>query len=152
MNDSCSPKGLIIQLIKLAHRLEDTAERCFFAPHGLTMPAGRILMVLGRLGQASPSVLMKLVECTKSNLSQRLATLEKAGLVLHQKPKQENDQRHVTIVLTDKGRERANALIKQFDTAIAELEDSIPKQDWDGVLNVLHLLHQKIDQTSSTSH
>jgi MarR family transcriptional regulator for hemolysin len=151
MQDKCLPHGVIIRLIKLAHKLEDAAERLFFSPHGLTMPTGRILMILGRLGRATPSELINIVECTKSNLSQRLATLEKAGLIAHQKPQKDSDQRHTTIILTEKGRLQAEKLMHVFDNKIKELEDSIPQKDWDGALNVIQAIHQKIDSTSPTS-
>lgn len=145
MQDSCLPKSIIVRLIKLAHQLEEAAERHFFAPYGLTMPTGRILMVLGELGQATPTELIKIVECTKSNLSQRLMTLEKAHLIRHQKPASDSDQRHTTILLTEKGQQQAGRLRKEFEKQIRGIESSIPQKDWEGALNVLDTLNKKID-------
>ncbi|MCC7357053.1 winged helix-turn-helix transcriptional regulator [Candidatus Uhrbacteria bacterium] len=148
MHQNCFSHKAIIRLIKLVHALENTAEKNIFTPHNLTMSTGKILMILSRINKATPSELIKATDCSKSNLSQRLITLKKAGLIIHEKPQPDSDQRHNFITLTEKGRNQAHALLKIFEWKIAEFENSIPQKDWEHIINILEIINKKIESSS----
>lgn len=148
---SSKPPGLVIQILMLAHRLEETAERCFFAPHGLSMSTGRILMYLYRTGPRTPTEILQDLEGKKSNITQRIATLEKLKLVARQTPKPGSDRRQTTFNLTPAGKRCATKLDQIFTTGIDALEAHIPPQQWKNVMTVLNTINEKLDSPLSST-
>ncbi len=149
--DPCKKPGLVIQLILLAHRLEDTAERCFFAPHGLSMSTGRILMCLYRSDPQTPTEILNELGGKKSNITQRIALLEKMKLVARQTPKPNSDRRHIRFGLTALGKRHAKMLDQIFTINIDALEKHIGPQQWETVMSVLNTIHEKLDATPPSS-
>lgn len=137
--------NFIARLFYLVHRLEQAADRCFFGPHGLTMSTGRILMCLHTLKQDTPTGLAEKIGGKKSNMTQRIAMLKKAGLV-----KMENDgdrdRRRVFISLTEKGEEVAKKMDEIFQIHIQELEKEMTQEQKETMMTVLKLLNEKIDE------
>jgi DNA-binding MarR family transcriptional regulator len=145
--DPCQNDSLVMRLIMLAHRLEETAERAFFAPHGLSMSTGRILMYLFHSGPQTPTEILQALGGKKSNITQRIANLEKLNMVARQTPKPHADRRQIRIGLSPAGTRCAKQLDAIFNTNIAALEQSIPKQQHAATLSVFNLIDERLDSS-----
>lgn len=136
--------NFIVRLVHLAHRLERTADRCFFGPHGLTMSTGRILLCLYHVKQKTPTELTEMIGGKKSNITQRIALLRKAGLV-ELAESVEGDRRRVMISLTQKGEETAKKMEEIFKTHIQEFENGMSEEQKLTMNSVLNLIDGKLD-------
>lgn len=136
--------SFIIRLLHLSHRIEREADRCFFAPHGLSMASGRILMCLYHTSGKSPTDLTEIIGGKKSNTTQRIALLKKAGFV-ELKNLELGDRRRVMITLTDKGKETASKMDEIFRTHIHEFEQGISDEQKEVMNSVVNLIHKKLD-------
>lgn len=85
-------------------RLEAYAERNIFKGFDFTASNFRIMAMIDRLGPAFPSEIVRLLGFSKSNLTQRLSFMEKAGLV--QKEKKGDDGRKIMVSLTKEGKKQ----------------------------------------------
>lgn len=142
--------NFIVRLVHLAHRLERTADRCFFGPHGLTMSTGRILLCLYHVKQKTPTELTEMIGGKKSNITQRIALLRKAGLV-ELAESVEGDRRRVMISLTKKGEEIAGKMEEIFKTHIQEFENGMSEEQKLTMNSVLNLIDGKLDSVECKS-
>ena len=94
---------MISPLFSATSRLETLGNRYIFKPVGLTATSFKILTAL-RQTPTTPSTLLTSVDCLKSNLSQRLHTLENKGLIRRLAHKHDTDRRQVFFQLTENGR------------------------------------------------
>lgn len=136
--------GFIIHLIHTVHRIERMADRCFFAPHGLSMSTGQILMCLYHANESSPTELTEAIGGKKSNMTQRIALLKKAGLV-ELNTAELGDKRRIAITLTDKGKELAQKMEEIFETHIREFENGMTDEQKETVTSVLGHMNKKMD-------
>lgn len=136
--------GFIMKLIHLVHRFEHAADTCFFAPHGLSMSTGRILMCLYHGGEQTPTELTHLIGGKKSNMTQRISMLKKAGYVAL-KEGVSGDRRRVYLELTEKGRHVAEQMDQVFHVHIHQLEDGLTKEQKDAMAAVLDSLNEKLN-------
>ena len=144
-SDACSHgSGLTMRLMHLAHRLNSAAGKQFFAPYGLTMSTGRMLIYLHHSDGKTPTELTMMVGSKKSNTTQRISLLKKAGLV-ELKQSTEGDRRNIRIFITEKGKELALTIEKIFDEHVKLLENVLTKEQKEQTLSVLNLLCQTVD-------
>jgi DNA-binding MarR family transcriptional regulator len=141
--------SVIIELIILAHRLESLADRYFFAPDGLSMSTGRILLCLYHQNGGTPTELTHMLGGKKSNVTQRIALLKKAGLA-ELIPSDHGDRRSVKIMLSESGKELAIKLEKIFDANLEELERAVTDTQKEELHTVLNLLTKKLDTFESS--
>lgn len=85
-------------------RLEAYAERNIFKQFDFTASNFRIMAMIDRLGPTFPSEIVTLLGFSKSNLTQRLSFMAKAGLV--HKEKKDDDGRKIVVSLTKEGKEK----------------------------------------------
>lgn len=136
--------SLTIRLICLSHRLESVADRYFFAPNGLSMTTGRILMCLHHSEGKTPTELTHDMGSKKSNMTQRIASLKKLGLV-ELKESNQKDRRSVNVVLTEAGEKLAQKIENVFEKHIQELEDVMTGSQKEQLNALLGLLHTTLD-------
>ncbi|MFA5185426.1 MAG: transcriptional regulator [Patescibacteria group bacterium] len=103
--DLLNEKGLFHQLMHIASRLENNANRYYFEPMGLSITYCRILCTLSGHKGTKPTEILQIIGGTKSNISQRLAVLEKRGFVKRQIEKS-GDKRNVRVEMTDEGHKK----------------------------------------------
>lgn len=104
-------------IIFTATRLESIANRYIFVPIGTTAAMMKILGLLKKKGPMTPVQIMNLAGGTKSNVSQRLNTLEKSNLIVRSHAVISNDRRKVMVKLTFKGKEQMEMIKKQMRKA-----------------------------------
>lgn len=104
-------------IIFTASRLEAIANRYIFLPMGTTAAVMKILGLLKMKGPLTPRQIMDLAGGTKSNISQRLDTLEKNGFIVRDESIKQSDKRKVVIRLTAKGEYHIEALKKRMRKA-----------------------------------
>lgn len=80
----------------------------------------------------------------KSNITQRIALLRKAGLV-ELAESVEGDRRRVMISLTQKGEETAKKMEEIFKTHIQEFENGMSEEQKTTMNSVLNLIDGKLD-------
>ncbi len=120
------PTALVDSVLGIAAQLEPELEEAL-AEHRLTRPSFQVLAaLLDAEGHAlTQRELMASVRRTSGTVSVRLTRLERAGLVTRE-PDAE-DRRTVTVTLTDRGREWAEAARPAYDEAAARLTAGLPE-------------------------
>lgn len=108
-----SPHSIFKQMVVTAFRLEGFANKNLFGPIGLSSTTLRILHLLLKNKTLTPTHLMNELECTKSNITQRLNHLEKNGFISRSAPS-DGDQRHVSVVLTEAGKRKIFEAVKML--------------------------------------
>jgi DNA-binding MarR family transcriptional regulator len=119
------PIALVDGVLSVAAQLEPELEEAL-AEHRLTRPSFQVLTaLLDAEGHAlTQRELMATVRRTSGTISVRLARLERAGLVTRE-PDAE-DRRTVTVTLTDRGREWAEAARPAYAQAAERLATGLP--------------------------
>ena len=103
-------------------RMEAWADNHVFKQFGLTSASFRIMALIDRLGPSSPSRMIELLGSSKSNLTQRLGFMLRAGLV--KKNKEGEDGRRVVVALTSSGKQKyrsAFRIAKQYNDRLQSL-------------------------------
>lgn len=139
--------GSIMPLMHLVHRMECAADQCFFAPHGLSLSTGRMLMVLFETGGMTPTELTQLIGGKKSNTTQRIALLKKGQFVEVQNANQ-TDRRSIKIVLTEKGEKVARDMKDIFGKHIEKLESGMTESQKKQLITIIDLLHKQLDAST----
>src|ERR671934_310435 len=121
-----SDTTLVDGVLSIAAHLEPELEEAL-AEHRLTRPSFQVLSaLLDAPGNAlTQRELMASVRRTSGTVSVRLARLERAGLVTRE-PDPE-DRRTVTVTLSDRGRDWANAARPAYDAAATRLAAGLPE-------------------------
>jgi DNA-binding MarR family transcriptional regulator len=119
------PTALVDGILSVAAQIEPELEEAL-AEHRLTRPSFQVLSaLLDAEGNAlTQRDLMSQVKRTSGTVSVRLARLERAGLVTREPD--EEDRRTVTVTLTDRGREWAEAARPAYDEAAQRLAAGLP--------------------------
>jgi DNA-binding MarR family transcriptional regulator len=120
------PTALVDTVLSVAAQLEPELEEAL-AEHRLTRPSFQVLSaLLDADGHAlTQRELMSQIRRTSGTVSVRLARLERVGLVTRE-PDPE-DRRTVTVTLTDRGREWAEAARPAYDDAAKRLVNGLPE-------------------------
>jgi DNA-binding MarR family transcriptional regulator len=120
-----TPATFIDGVLSVAAHLEPELDEAL-AEHRLTRPSFQVLSaLLDAPGNAlTQRELMATVRRTSGTMSVRLARLERAGLVTREPDP--DDRRTVTVTLTDRGREWANAARPAYDEAADRLAAGLP--------------------------
>jgi DNA-binding MarR family transcriptional regulator len=122
---SPDPTALVDSVLSVAAQIEPELEEAL-AEHRLTRPSFQVLnALLDADGNAlMQRDLMSSVRRTSGTVSVRLARLERAGLVTREPDA--DDRRTVTVTLTDRGREWAEAARPAYAEAAARLAAGLP--------------------------
>lgn len=88
-----------------ALRLEILIDRWIFKPLDLTAASFRILAILAKFGQLSPTDIIGYLGGTKSNITQRLNFLSRCGWIKTKRP-QAGDRRKILVALSRTGRNK----------------------------------------------
>ncbi|HWQ60597.1 MAG TPA: MarR family transcriptional regulator [Candidatus Fimivivens sp.] len=97
---------LVSPILHAATRIERLSDRLIFEPLDLSFTAFKILKYLAIAGPSSPGAILECLGGTKSNLSQRLGTLERKGLVERLPSKSGSDRRFAAFALTAFGKRK----------------------------------------------
>lgn len=97
---------MISPILHAATRIERLSDRLIFEPLGLSFTAFKILKYLAIAGPSSPGAILECLGGTKSNLSQRLGTLERKGLAERLPSKKGGDRRFAAFALTASGKRK----------------------------------------------
>jgi DNA-binding MarR family transcriptional regulator len=120
-----SDTTLVDGVLSVAAHLEPELDEAL-AEHRLTRPSFQVLSALldASDGSLTQRELMSTVRRTSGTVSVRLARLERAGLVTREPDA--DDRRSVTVTLTDRGRDWANAARPAYDDAATRLAAGLP--------------------------
>lgn len=113
-------------IMQAALRLQKIAQQHIFHKIGLSSTSVKILYIIDRKKNTTPSDIMNTVGGTRSNISQRLSHLEKMGYIVRTHHNASTDKRIVHVSLTTLGTEKireirkwvkkANICIEQYFT------------------------------------
>lgn len=122
--------SLLRQFGMTAARIQAYANRLYFEPIGLTTPCAIILHLLKHHGLMTPTEILKYMGGTKSNISQRLRTLERDGLITR-KENNTDDKRQITILLTELGLQKYTTFERLISatTKLVESELEITEEE-----------------------
>lgn len=120
--------SIIEPIVCTASRLEVIANRYLFGPIGMNISTVKIIGLLCKRKNMTPSEIMQLIGGTKSNVSQRLDSLEKKGYVKIYKSNLK-DKRKISVKLTVLGEKKMKELKKHFDKVRLELESHFSQKE-----------------------
>lgn len=115
-------------IIKTSNRLRAIANRFVFRGSGITGSQFCILRLLSKKNQNATEIL-KLIGGTKSNLSQRIKSLAKTGLVARVLSKKGSDHRNIYLKITPKGSRLVTNLMQRFQKAARKLEKQFSEKE-----------------------
>ncbi|MFH1546714.1 MAG: MarR family transcriptional regulator, partial [Patescibacteria group bacterium] len=127
-------------------RLKTIANRFVFSSAGISGAKFRILRMLCSEGKKRPSEIIKFAGGTKSNVSQRLSSLEKNKLVRKIFPKKGEDRRSIFIEITPKGEALVQKLIGRFQKSATALKNCFTASEIESQLAFLKKLNRMIDE------
>lgn len=140
----------VIPLIMFtALRLEALADHHIFKQFGLTAASFRIMSLIERMGAASPSRIIELLGSSKSNLTQRLTYMAKAGLV--KKNKEGDDGRRVVVTLTKQGHEKYRQALKAAKSYDSHLESLFNDQEIGTYFDFMEKLNVNLGRSQAFS-
>ncbi len=119
--DTVSP---IEPILCIAQRFETIAQKYIFQPIGFSQTSMHILQNLKEQGPMIASDLIEILHTSKSNMSQRIAFLEKKRYIKKTPMQAGKDKRKVLISLTLSGRKK----IIELESKIKEAEISFEKK------------------------
>ena len=137
------PSMFINDISKLfMHRIRRSSER-FGIPHGYH----KLLMELAHNDELTQLQLVKLTHLTAPTVSVALEKMEADGLVT--RTPDPEDMRRIKVALTDKGREKDEAVRQAFRSADAQLTKDIPAEQLEALMPVLrHMLRNMLEEES----
>lgn len=116
-------------IISTAHRFETIAKKYIFQPTGFSPTSMKILSLLERNGEIIANDLVKMIETTKSNMSQRISFLEKEGYIKKAPMQNEKDKRKILLLLTKKGKCKICTLKKRINKAEISFEKKFSQEE-----------------------
>jgi len=140
------PLSIAESIVMVGVRLRTIANRFVFSPAGITSSQFRILRMLCCDGSKRPSDIMKFAGGTKSNVSQRLNSLEKDGLIRRLAPKQGEDRRNVMIEATPKGEQMIENLLGRFQKSTDALNSKFTDEEIKALFAFLNKLNRVLDE------
>jgi DNA-binding MarR family transcriptional regulator len=120
--------SIIEPIIFTASRLEVIANRSLFRPIGMNISSVKILNLLCKKKLMTPKEIMQLAGGTKSNISQRLDSLEKRGYIKTQK-NIFDDKRKMSVKLTLAGRKKLQEIKDKFEQVKLGLEANFDRKE-----------------------
>lgn len=131
MNKKCSfEKADVASPIFCAWaRLESLAQRYVFGRIGLGSSSFNILVLIARKPSITPSDILAELEITKSNLSQRLRTLEEKGFVKRSRANISGDRRKVAFLITATGKRKLSEAALVAKQAGLSFEKDFTKEE-----------------------
>lgn len=120
--------SIIEPIIHTATRMEVLSNRYLFRPVGMNIASIKILELINKKKSTTSKEIMELIGGTKSNISQRLNSLEKKGLIRAHK-NIFGDKRKTLIKLTLTGKRKLQEMKKHLDKTKLELEANFSKEE-----------------------
>ncbi|MFH1375881.1 MAG: MarR family transcriptional regulator [Patescibacteria group bacterium] len=139
-----TPLTIAESVVLTGVRLKTIANRFVFSPMGLTGAKFRVLRMVQK-GKQKPSEIMKFAGGTKSNMSQRLNTLEKEGLI-KRSHSNAGDRRNIFVVVTPQGEELLKKVLVHFQHSSAELKNHFTEQEVKSHFAFIDKLNRLIDE------
>lgn len=131
--------------IMTAMRLEALSERYLFKPLGLTSSSFNILAFIQSNKSCSPIDILHYLGGTKSNVTQRLAFLERQGLVVAKKLR-EGDKRKIVLDLTPAGKKKMSDILAIFKKNSIHIDKFFTKSELLAHLSFMSKLNKILDE------
>ncbi|HMN19146.1 MAG TPA: MarR family transcriptional regulator [Candidatus Moranbacteria bacterium] len=144
------PLSPLEPLILAAMRIEHLGTKHLFGPLGLTSSSVKMLRLLECRGSASPGDMLAVLGTTKSNMSQRLAFLEKEGLICRNYGKNAKDKRRATVALTTEGKKKLAAVRKRLLKGRTELMKEFSRKELEDFNLFITKLNRILDGADET--
>ena len=131
----------MFDLFRVANRLVQDFESTIHRPLGMTWAGFRVLFCIWVEQAVEPRDLARLCAITRPTVSSVLNTLERDGLVARRR--QSSDRRVVTVVITEKGRQRVRQAFEHQHAREQQWLEEIDREAIDGLVTLLrHLLER----------
>lgn len=137
------------EMIRTITNQMDSLFRACYETYGLTVGQARILFLLRREKKISMTALSRLLNVTPGNLSVTCKRLEKAGLLMRQRNKE--DERVVLLSLTEKGGETLNRLRERLESQCGEILGEISESDLDIMVKGMKLMSEVLNRAGHKS-
>lgn len=142
-------RSLPEQIILTATRLESFANRYIFEPTGITSPAIKIMGILAKHGEKTPTEIMNLLGSTKSNITQRLNWLEKKKFIVRNYAKNSSDKRQIMVSLTESGYLKLKSIAKIMKKSQFNLSKYFTKKELASIGNFFIKVNKLVDENQS---
>ncbi len=133
-------------IIKMSNRLRAIANHFVFRESGITGSQFCILRLLSRKNNQNSTEILKLIGGTKSNLSQRLKSLERSGFISRLANEVGSDRRNIYFEIAPKGRKLLASLLRRFQKATRKLEKQFSEKELDAQFKFLKKMNDSIDK------
>lgn len=138
-----NPWPEIINLLESAESKLAKARQKTYAAYGLTGPQISILLLLDRKGAMKISAIAEELEMIQSNASNICSRLEKAGLIVRDRLKE--DQRVVNIQLTDAAQDKMVDIKACVDNFHKIIEEKVSLKDFEDINTGLCKLNKVLE-------
>lgn len=131
------------RLVANATRIEALGNHYIFEPLGISSAVIKIMHVIEELDNPTPTEIMRYVGGSKSNVSQRLAGLEKKGYINRSYATEAKDKRKVRISLSNEGRhflKLAKENVTQKSICLEECFEADEIINWHSFMDKLEII------------
>jgi DNA-binding MarR family transcriptional regulator len=132
-------------IIKTSNRLRAIANRFVFRGSGITGAQFCILRLLSKKKAQNATAILKIIGGTKSNLSQRIKSLERLELI-SRFSKEGSDRRNIYFKLNSKGQKLVASLIQRFQKAARSFEHQFLQKEVEAQFQFLVKLNAMLDK------
>jgi DNA-binding MarR family transcriptional regulator len=130
-------------IMSTSQRIDNLGYYHLLKPLKLSVASYQILRVLEKYQALSPSELVKQLGSTKSNISQRLHSLEKRGLI--HRTIDPNDHRSTRLELSPSGQQLLSGIAEKIQHAEIQLEKHFSPEELHNLQSFLHKLNTIFD-------
>ena len=136
----------------ITERAESLVEKHVLRKLGLTTMNTRILFVIDTLGETTQNTIQEYVYTSRANISQRITTLIKQGLVKKvTKPKKQKDARLKFFALTKKGKHISQRALEDAAEFKRQWSKHFDPKEVEIVLNFYSKLSRLLDEVDNVS-
>ena len=115
--------------------------------YGLQSPSARFLLVLNKKGKCTAALLSRITGKNKAEISRTISSLEEKELI--EKEASSTNYR-VTIRLTERGKETAEAIEKAAIKAVSAASEGVSDEDRETMYNALDQIAQNLQKVNVT--
>jgi len=127
--------NVVLNLFRLAGRIQQDVETTVHRPSGLTWAAFRLLITIRHAGPLSPLELARLFSVAQSSISSVVNTLERYGLIVREASPE--DGRSVLITLTEAGEAVAAELFRRQNRREREWTRALTRRERETFVRLL---------------
>lgn len=132
--------------IFIGEKIESMANKYIFKPMDMSLSSMRVLSYINNKKTTTAKELIMLTGKSKSNITQRLNILEKNGLIIRSKDKNNKDHRETFLKITSEGKSKVKEAIRKIEKFHISKEKFFTKKEIESHIKFMKKLSLFLDR------